>query len=733
MLLKRLPSIFTPVFGLVCMAVSAQAQQISAPGYVGAINTPIALSMAQGSVAVSVTNSTPELRRVYPDVGSFGGINVGFGLLPGLDAVGRLTYDGDLNCDTYSGNCPATTRDLSVGAKWQLPIEQFWPRSYFFKPHLAVGVTDYGGAATHYRQKYAVATVEAGPFMVSAGKSVSEKSVFGGSGLMNGTFGSLILKLTDEVSLLAENDTKELRAGLSWTHKVSPSMDLTVAMSKKFTDKSVQQSAQATLGLSYYFGRGARAAAAERFSIPQPMAAQASVMDGSSAQQDAAPRVEISPAQVLPQQEPTEPTETAQDTAQRVADVFKAMGFSDIDVAKTPLGWMVQAEPRLWRQDRMDALGAGLAAFVSSGLGSESTLVLALTYMGQRVGGVQTTDSCARRFIEGQDRCDGQAAMEFFFDLDTVAQEQGAQWLVLDANNKRFMPQFEISPAASYTAGTEFGLVDYSVGVTGGWEVPLAKGLQWQGFNAHLLSETDDFKNPNSYFRRVGLGEATRPATNLLIYQSPIVPRLWAQLAVGNLSYKTSGAQINTYWASRDGSYRATWIYGRWDNPYVRYQRQPNILSFGVRPFSPNWQITYSTGQFQGNDTGHRLASSHYFYDYAIQLYARKTGPSNLLPNNNAYMGFSITFPLGPNKAAEVGPVTVRARDRWELGLETKILQPDNYIEPGYGSFPGIRHSLDTDVFDFNRADLGLMGMNSFKMRLNARRALRDYANAKNP
>ena len=76
---------------------------------------------------------------------------------------------------------------------------------------------------------------------------------------------------------------------------------------------------------------------------------------------------------------------------------------------------------------------------------------------------------------------------------------------------------------------------------------------------------------------------------------------------------------------------------------------------------------------------------------------------------------------------------TLRARDRWELGLETKILQPDNFIEPGYGGFPGIRHSLDTDVFDFNRADLGLMGMNSFKLRLNARRALRDYANAQNP
>jgi hypothetical protein len=413
-----------------------------------------------------------------------------------------------------------------------------------------------------------------------------------------------------------------------------------------------------------------------------------------------------------------------------MATVFAAMGFSDIDVAKTPSGWMVQAEPRLWRQNRMDAMGAGLAAFVKSGIDGDATLVLALTYMGQPLGGLHTTLPCATRYIEGENRCDGQQALNFYFDVSTVAAAHNPEWLVNDANDKAFMPQIEISPAASYTAGTEFGLLDYSLGVTGGWEIPLAKGLNWQGFNAHLLSETDDFQNPKSYFRRVGLGEATRPATNLLVYQTPLLPRLWAQLAVGNLSYKTSGSQINTYWASEDGKYRATWIYGRWDNPNIPYQRQPNIVSLGARPFAPNWQITYSTGQFQGNDTGHRFASSHYFYDYAIQLYIRKTGPSNLLPKNNAFMGFSITFPMGPNKAAEIGPVSVRARDRWELGVETKIQQRDNYIELGYGAFPGIRHSLDTDVFDFNRADLGLMGMNAHRIRLTARRALTEFSSA---
>ena len=78
-------------------------------------------------------------------------------------------------------------------------------------------------------------------------------------------------------------------------------------------------------------------------------------------------------------------------------------------------------------------------------------------------------------------------------------------------------------------------------------------------------------------------------------------------------------------------------------------------------------------------------------------------------------------MPLGPKKALELGPSTWRMRDRWELGLETKVGHLDNFIEPFYGSFPGIRHSLDTDVFDFNRNDIGMVGSRSYRVRLTAR------------
>ena len=72
------------------------------------------------------------------------------------------------------------------------------------------------------------------------------------------------------------------------------------------------------------------------------------------------------------------------------------------------------------------------------------------------------------------------------------------------------------------------------------------------------------------------------------------------------------------------------------------------------------------------------------------------------------------------------GLATVRWRDRWELGLETKVQQQDNYIEPFYGAFPGIRHNLDTDIFDFNRSDIPLVELNSYRLRVTAREVLAD-------
>ena len=75
-------------------------RMLSPAGYTGAINTPSAHVQGWGVANLSWTDSNPEYARTISQ-GSFGSLNAGFGLLPGLEAVGRLAYEGDLNCNQY--------------------------------------------------------------------------------------------------------------------------------------------------------------------------------------------------------------------------------------------------------------------------------------------------------------------------------------------------------------------------------------------------------------------------------------------------------------------------------------------------------------------------------------------------------------------------------------------------------------------------------------------------------
>ena len=47
--------------------------------------------------------------------------------------------------------------------------------------------------------------------------------------------------------------------------------------------------------------------------------------------------------------------------------------------------------------------------------------------------------------------------------------------------------------------------------------------------------------------------------------------------------------------------------------------------------------------------------------------------------------------------------MSLRGRDRWRTGLETKVGANDNYLTAGYGVVPQLRHGLTTDVTDFDR------------------------------
>ncbi len=676
----------------------AQAQ-LAPPGYTGAINTPTADVLGYGQLVGSMSNTIPERGRAFPGIGWFGGSNLGFGIASGVEAVGRLTYDGNAWCDQYDSTCQTTTRDLSFGGKYQLPLGEL-P----FKSRFAVGMTDYGGAATLYRQYYGVGTANIGPLEISAGTATATQG-----GLMHGKFGSVALELLDNFRVLAESDTREKRVGFAYRIQVLPDLQVAFSSSRKVTNNTDQQRSQMTVSLTY-----ALDGSAKRKGQPAAPISQAFGVTPLYAPPIAHAITTVSTADI----------EAASDKTRAFANDFagalERAGFSEISVGKDGQLWHVRAEPRSWRKNRLDALGVVMANWQSLSPYTDSPVAVTLTFLKNPVLQARTNTNCLLYFVNGVGTCS--ESKPFAFKDDPIAMASDLRhvlWYSENTATQFLRPDIELSPSASYTVGSEFGIYDYSVGISTGVEVPLYKGLSWQGYHTRLVTETDDFKNPNHYFRRVGLGEKTARGASMFTYTRPVYKNLWVEAAHGALSSSTSGTTFNSVWTSTDskwklsatkGSYKQTMSYGF-------EQLNPSFVTarYAVRPGF--WALSMTRGRFLNNDEGYQVMSSHTFGDNRIRFFYRKTGPGNFqTPNKRAFAGFSITMPIGPKESYSLGPVTIRGRDQYSLGLETKVQEKDNYIEPGYGLYPTIRHGLNTDVGDYDRGDVGSIEANLHRL-----------------
>ena len=688
------------------LAAAAEPQTFNgtvAPGgYLGAINTPVASVLPLGSFAAAYSNAIPDIRNPLPGIGHFGVVTGGVGLLPGLEAFARLSFSGDVWCNMYEG-CPAGERDLSISAKYQLP----WVLPG--NTRLAGGLTDFGGAATNYRSTYVVATSDLGQFDVSLGYAKK----FTPKALMNGLFANSVLRLTDHLSAQLEADTQELRAGVAYTYPVSGDADLTVGYSRKLTDQTGQQSHQLSAALVLHLDR-ARNATLKQY--PPALATTTATAPTIST---------VPPTPVTAASLPVANAQLA------LAEAFAGAGFQHVRVGlSTPSAGepvlAVQLEPVAWRQSRMVAVGQALKTWLiyaashggnAPGALPSEELALTLTQRGQPVLLVRTNVACATAFRNGSDQCaQGQAiqllAVHAGFAPAPATPVTNSQW---------FRPQFEIGLNLRMTVGTEYGLFDYSSALEVGTEIPLAQGLTVQGTASTPVFHTGSFEEGRIFSDQ--RHKKTQMEQAFVSYWAPLGP-LSAQASLGYLNPSERGGQLDAVWLSHDGRLRAhamSGLYSNIDTPAAAAQQSViGAIRYSLMP--GRWQMDLTAGQFHNQDTGWRVTSAHLFGDAMFKLFYRQSGREDTgsMPKTS-FAGFEVSVPLGPQKALEVGPLTVRGRDRWRTGLETKVGATDNYLTPGYGFVPQVRHGLTTDVTDYDRAGLADLWADRDRTRIQMR------------
>lgn len=673
--------------------------QLAPSGYSGALNTPTADTLPTGIAELALSNSIPEKARFYPGKGGFGGINLGFGVLPGLELVGRLSFDGSLQCNGYLPDCRSWTRDLSMGGKWQLPL------TLPLDSRIALGVTDVGGAATNFRQSYVVLTSQPqhSPLALSLGKATGSSPY----SLMNGMFGSVSAQLLPGVQAVLENDSRETRAGLKGQLALHPRVSLVWAGSRKLTRASAQQSEQLTLGLQFALERPVNRQAAER---------EAAFQAFYPAQP--APIVEVRPAPALSTEAQTahtaapalSPPVDRGETQALAADLSKklaAAGFADISIGldpaqASPPHWLIQAEPLSWRKSRHEALGKVLRVWLGQQPQAQERLTVVLTYLKQASLAVRSSAQCLDDFRQGQAQCESGAALELLAQPGQAIPAQ-AQWLQREVNSSWLKPRLAFAPAMSYAVGTEYGLADYALALDTGWEVPLARGLVWQGFHTTPLDKSGDY-GPGKVF------EASRQPrvvqTHLLSYVAQPLDRVWMQASKGYITPDDKGSQLDLRWLPGDGRLRLSTTLARYQREQLGYTVQPQVVQARWSMVPGRWAVDLTAGRFFMHDQGFRISSVHWFDDYRLSFYYRQSeSPGGIRMALTKFAGFSLSIPLGVRESASVGPLNIRFKDQWALGLETKVGAKDNYLTGGYGALPSPRHGMN-DVTDFDRSGL---------------------------
>lgn len=664
--------------------------QLAPAGYSGAINTPTADVLPHGSAAFALTNSIPERASLAPGVGGFGTLNLGFGLLPGLEVVGRLAFDGDLQCSGFVATCGGKTRDLSVSGKYQFPI------ALPLNTRLAVGVTDFGGAATNFRQTYGVATATWGPVDVSLGYSRASSK----TALMDGVFGSAALRINDQWAVVAEHDTQATRLGTHYTLPVANDLALQLGYSRKLSGPASQQSNQITATLHYFFDRKNQLAS---------RSGQPAWLSGGGAG-DKAAGTSARPSRQLPA------NATADQRAHALADALLADGFAQVEVALRPAAegkpalWWVRAEPVGWRKNQLEALGVGLASWMTSAPDDNAEVVLTLTHLSQPTVSAHTDRTCLNAFADGQDQCGQGLALNFYRGnalptrLAAATQGNGLTALVGQKSSLLWKPQIELGVDVRTSVGTEYGLADYSAALDVGMEMALAPGLSWQGSITVPVSNSGDYE-PGRPFGAMGHPK-TRFEQALLSYwrtvDTPWFSNVAVQGSVGAINASHTGGQVDAVWMNPEGNWRLGGMAGVYHRSSANKTTVPLLGSVRHSVVPGQWHLEATAGKYLRGDVGFGVASVHWFGDYRLKFYVRDSKGDALMPRTR-FAGFEFSMPIGPRASTQFEQLSVRGQDRFDWGLATKIGQTNNVITPGYGEVPRARHGVWTDATDYDR------------------------------
>lgn len=654
--------------------------------YTGLLKTPNALVADYGQAQLDYSNAI-ERKTSYVD-----GYNymVTAGLFPGLELTGRIATQTN-NCNLYI-HSDCGIRDLSASAKYHLP---FIPANWF---DAAVGARDLGGAANNFQAYYGVLSKQWWQVRFSAGVGKSESRL----GQLNGPFGGVEWQPVDWLQFIAEQDANSVNLGA----KLFTPQQWSPAGWQAYTSvQTYQQENHAER--NYWFGVGVKLPLWMGSKNVQPKQAIEPVAskelsdialqeikgpNANSANMNIQPASVVEPMSMASaRQNKIDPVIAITDSQQLETALHQA-GFENIQVAIIDKQLMVALENNRYNWNELDGLGVALGLMADKSPEQIQNLQLILLNQKLPVLSISASRACTKAYLQQSGHCDSGTPG---FDVSTRNLNKQFDKLKSQSlvSNSAFRPRFVVAPAIRSNVATEYGVLDYSLGLSSNLQVPMWQGAMFDVRHFAPLSNSDDFDNGKIWAKNRYESDVDR----VLIHQAFWLPAdVFTKFSMGRMLFDYEGIQNESRWESEAGAHRFKLESAQFKNEKTHDTAQPVLGSYRYYNDSWDWAGELTVGRFWDDDKGYKLVSRHWFGDTEIRLFLRDT--------NQKIAGIEFAIPLTfrqDMKPTRFGQI--RGTDQFAYGIETLVGNSHNRLTDGIGVTPSLTHNVDQVYFNRDR------------------------------
>ena len=655
----------------ILFCLTSHAEMLTSNGYSGIGILPDAYTIKSGT-SITAFDST------MPGAPIISGYNtqVGLGMTDGIEIVGRLATN-DQKCNMLrAGQCPiGTFRDFSSSVKWSVPIDYLKQN----KISLALGVTDFGGAATYFRSYYVVATKTYEKFDLSLGQAKRRVA----SSILDGSFVSATWspETWSKFSLQKVEQSTTAHA-LVQVPVFNDGNLATITYNHRLSDAPVMKKNWVSFGLSF----------------PLDLTEKKSVST----------RVEIDSEKNIYKElnNNIKPSD--------LNNALKAKGFYGTKIGYDKNGKLIiLLENTSYQWNILDAAGValGLISSAHSLENKEQDFILIISTRGINQLKISGEVKCVGLWLSKGEVCSNltvqslsQRSPETAFLSSSLMSalgglDESVNWTY--GSGWSFRPEIIISPTLVTAIGTEYGSFNGDMGANINAIIPLWSGAMIENNRVKPLGVS------TKHFEQGGLFYASRlkPATSRTLFHQLInLPALntQARLSAGTAYTVWDGRQIETSTQTDNGRHKLGFTEGSFKNDALSYNNGRNYRLVNYR-FANNDQQTSVTevtqGKFWAGDKGFSINQRFWHGDTTLNLYLRRTRMTETQPLVS-FAGIQFAIPFTPRENKSLEHLGIRGVSQWTYSLETKVLEKDNIITGGYGEIPKVGDSL---VMTFNR------------------------------